>query len=219
MWLYRTGRDGPPIVLYDYRTTRAGKHPAHFLAGFNGYLQTDGYSGYGELNNVALIGCWAHYPRCMIIRESMLKALPADQKNKPVAASMRLDYCNQLFAIERQLKELPDKERYENRLKMSKPVLEEFYVWLKKQRQQTLPKSAFGQAITYFLNQWENLNQFLLDGWLEIDNNRAERSIKPFVIGRKSSCSPTPPGALKAVRLFTLLSKQPKRIISNHSTT
>jgi len=74
MWLYRTGRDGPPIVLYDYRTTRAGKHPANFLAGFKGYLQADGYSGYGQLNNVTLIGCWAHYPRYMIIRGDSTQA-------------------------------------------------------------------------------------------------------------------------------------------------
>jgi transposase len=203
MWLYRTGRDGPPIVLYDYRTTRAGKHPANFLAGFKGYLQADGYSGYGQLNNVTLIGCWAHARRKFT---ESLKALPAEQKNKPVAASAGLDYCNQLFAIERQLKDLPDNQRYEKRLKMSKPVLEEFYVWLKKQRQQALPKSTFGQAVTYCLNQWENLNNFLLDGRLEIDNNRAERSIKPFVIGRKNFlfCN-TPRGAKSSAIIYSII--------------
>lgn len=203
MWLYRTGRDGPPVVLYDYRTTRAGKHPANFLAGFKGYLQTDGYSGYGQLNNVTLIGCWAHARRKFT---EALKALPAEQKNKPVAASAGLDYCNQLFAIERQLKDVPDKQRYEERLKMSKPVLDEFYVWLKKQRQQTLPKSIFGQAITYCLNQWENLNHFLLDGRLEADNNRAERSIKPFIIGRKNFlfCN-TPRGARGSAIIYSII--------------
>jgi transposase len=60
-----------------------------------------------------------------------------------------------------------------------------YSVWLKQQRFQTLPKSLVGQAITYSLNQWEKLTAFLKDGRLEIDNNRSERSIKPFVIGRK----------------------------------
>jgi len=135
-----------------------------------------------------------------------LKALPAAQKDKPVAASVGLNYCNQLFAIERQLKDISDEERYEKRLKLSKPVLDDFYVWLKKQRQQTLPKSTFGQAITYCLNQWEKLNNFLLDGRLEIDNNRAERSIKPFVIGRKNFLfSNTPRGAKGSAIIYSII--------------
>ena len=135
-----------------------------------------------------------------------LKALPAAQKDKPVAASVGLDYCNRLFAIERQLKYVSDKERYEKRLEKSKPLLDEFYIWLKKQKQQTLPKSAFGQAITYCLNQWDCLNSFLLDGRLEIDNNRAERSIKPFVIGRKNWLfTNTPRGARGSAIIYSVI--------------
>jgi transposase len=203
MWLYRTGRDGPAIVLYDYQTTRASKHPNSFLSGFTGYLQTDGYSGYGKLAGVTLVGCWAHARRKFT---EALKALPTEQKEKPVAASVGLDYCNRLFAIERQLKELSSQERYERRLELSKPVLDDFYTWLKKQRQQTLPKSAFGKAITYCLNQWDDLNHFLLDGRLEIDNNRAERSIKPFVIGRKNFLfSNTPRGAKGSAIIYSII--------------
>ena len=203
MWLYRTGRDGPPIVLYEYQTTRASKHPDRFLSGFEGYLQTDGYSGYGKLTGITLVGCWAHARRKYT---EALKALPAAQKDKPVAASVGLEYCNRLFAIERQLKYVSDKERYEKRLEKSKPLLDEFYIWLKKQKQQTLPKSAFGQAITYCLNQWDSLNSFLLDGRLEIDNNRAERSIKPFVIGRKNWLfTNTPRGARGSAIIYSII--------------
>jgi hypothetical protein len=203
MWLYRTGRDGPPIVLYDYQTTRASKHPDSFLSGFEGYLQTDGYSGYGKLTGVTLVGCWAHARRKFT---ESLKVLPAAQKDKPVAASLGLDYCNKLFAIERQLKNISNEERYEKRLELSKPLLDEFYTWLKRQRQLTIPKSAFGQAITYCLNQWDKLNNFLLDGRLEIDNNRAERSIKPFVIGRKNFLfSNTPRGARGSAIIYSII--------------
>ncbi len=203
MWLYRTGRDGPPIVLYDYQTTRAGKHPAGFLSGFKGYLQTDGYSGYGQLTGIIPVGCWAHARRKFT---EALKALPPEQKDKPVAASIGLDYCNRLFAIERQIKDLSSQERYDIRLAKSKPILDEFHMWLKRQRQQTLPKSAFGQAITYCLNQWDELNHFLLDGRLEIDNNRAERSIKPFVIGRKNFLfSNTPRGAKGSAIIYSII--------------
>jgi hypothetical protein len=203
MWLYRTGRDGPPIVLYEYQTTRASKHPDRFLSGFEGYLQTDGYSGYGKLTGITLVGCWAHARRKFT---EALKALPAAQKDKPVAASVGLEYCNRLFAIERQLKDVSDKERYDKRLEKSKPLLDEFYIWLKKQKQQVLPKSAFGQAITYCLNQWDGLNSFLLDGRLEIDNNRAERSIKPFVIGRKNWLfTNTPRGARGSAIIYSII--------------
>lgn len=203
MWLYRTGRDGPAIVLYDYQTTRASKHPNNFLSGFKGYLQTDGYGGYGNLTGVTLVGCWAHARRKFA---EALKVLPDTQKDKPVAANVGLDYCNRLFAIERQLKDVSGQERYEKRLELLKPVLDDFYVWLKRQRQLTIPKSAFGQAITYCLNQWDYLNHFLLDGRLEIDNNRAERSIKPFVIGRKNFLfSNTPRGARGSAVIYSII--------------
>ncbi|MGV8120682.1 MAG: IS66 family transposase [Candidatus Xenobiia bacterium LiM19] len=69
MWLYRTGGGSdPPIVLFDYQTSRSPDHPKEFLNGFRGYLHVDGYVGYESLPGVILVGCWAHYPRCMIIR-------------------------------------------------------------------------------------------------------------------------------------------------------
>jgi len=141
MWLYRTGRDGPPIVLYDYQTTRASKHPDNFLSGFKGYLQTDGYNGYGKLTGVTLVGCWAHARRKFT---EALKALPTAQKDKPVAAKVGLNYCNRLFAIERQLKDKSVKERYEKRLELAKPILDEFHIWLKKQRH---PKVLLGRLL------------------------------------------------------------------------
>jgi len=202
VWLYLTGI-GPPIVLYDYQTTRASKHPISFLLGFKGYIHTDGYSGYNQLPGVTLVHCWAHARRKFM---EALKALPPEHKDKPVAASVGLEYCNRLFAIERQLKDVADEERYAKRLELSKPLLDEFHNWLKRQRQLALPKSAFGQAITYCLNQWDDLNNFLLDGRLEIDNNRAERSIKPFVIGRKNWLfANTPRGARASVIIYSII--------------
>ena len=181
MWLYRTGREGPPIVLYDYQETRAGSNPKQFLSSFKGYLQVDGYSGYNLVENVTLCGCWAHARRKF---DEALKALPENKRSAPVAAKDGLEFCNRLFAIERKLsKKTPDK-RYKERLARSRPVLDAFLAWLNDQTTKALPKSAFGQAISYCLNQWNKLIVFLQDGRLELDNNRAERSIKPFVIGR-----------------------------------
>ena len=75
MWLYRTGGYATmPIVLYEYQPDRKAKRPLEFLQGFSGYLHTDGYAGYHSLpDNITVVGCWAHYPRYMVIREKALK--------------------------------------------------------------------------------------------------------------------------------------------------
>lgn len=203
MWLYRTGREGPQIVLYDYQTTRAGKYPRRFLSGFKGFLHVDGYSGYHAVQDVTLVGCWAHARRKF---DEALKALPKDQCNASVAAKEGLDFCNQLFTIERGLKDVTPEERYKARLKHSLPVLKAFSAWLKFQTPRVLPKSTFGQAITYCRNQWEKLQTFLEDGRLELDNNRGERAIKPFVIGRKNWLfSNTPQGATASAIVYSII--------------
>ncbi len=170
LWLYRTGRAGPAIVLYDYRTTRANKHPRQFLQGFKGYLHVDGYSGYNNLPDIILVGCLAHARRKFT---EALKALPDDSKTAKVAAKEGLDYCNRLFDLERGMKELSPEERHQMRQEHSSPLVDDFYAWLIYQRPRVLPKSAFGQAIAYCLNQWDKLKAFLQDGRLELDNNRA----------------------------------------------
>ena len=92
------------------------------------------------------------------------------------------------------------------RLTHSRPVVDEFYAWLNYQRPRVLPKSAFGQAIAYCLNQWPKLMAFLQDGRLELSNNRSERSIKPFVIGRKNWLfSNTPRGASASATIYSIV--------------
>uniref|UniRef100_UPI002FBDB12E IS66 family transposase n=1 Tax=Sporolactobacillus sp. KGMB 08714 TaxID=3064704 RepID=UPI002FBDB12E len=97
-------------------------------------------------------------------------------------------------------------ERYRIRLKKSQPILQAFSAWLQKQAPRVLPKSALGIAIKYCRERWESLNAFLKDGRLELDNNRAERSIKPFVIGRKNWLfSNTPKGAKASAIVYSVI--------------
>lgn len=202
LWLYRSGIEGPPIVLYDYQKTRAGENPKNFLEGFKGFLQVDGYAGYHKVEGVTLVGCWAHARRGYT---DVLKALPANS-TKPVLATEGLNFCNQLFAIERKLKDLDPEKRYEKRLEKSKPILDAFLAWLKIQEPKVPPKSGLGKAITYCLNQWDKLVAFLEDGRLEIDNNRSERSIKPVVMGRKAWLfSNTPKGARASAIIYSIV--------------
>jgi len=124
MWLYRTGRDDVPIVLYDYRTTRAAKHPIKFLEYFRGYLHVDGYKGYDNLTSeVTLVGCWAHARRYFV---EALKALPPKKDDIPTATEEGLAFCNKLFEIERELHDATPSERYDGRLARSHPIIDDF---------------------------------------------------------------------------------------------
>lgn len=135
-----------------------------------------------------MIGCWAHARRKY---DEALKSLPANLQNTELtdAAKIGLQFCTRLFAIDKKINKMDDfthKCRYEKRLKQSKAVLDDFLVWLKTEKNRIAPKIKLGEAITYCINQWQKLVVFLKDGRLELDNERGERSIKPFVIGRKA---------------------------------
>lgn len=212
MWLYRTGGfsvagsdngdvSERPIVLYEYQPGRGAKHPAAFLEGFRGYLHTDGYAGYHKLpEEITVVGCWAHARRKF---DEALKSLPKG-KVKNSAAWQGLDYCNQLFAIEQELADKPTTTRYEERQKKAKPVLDAMLAWANSRT--AAPNSALGKALDYLKNQKPYLLNYLLDGRLEISNNRAERSIKPFVIDRKNFLfANTPGGAQGSAVIFSLI--------------
>jgi transposase len=190
-------------VLYEYRPTRGGENPLNFLSGFSGYLNIDGYSGYHKVKNVKLVGCWAHARRKY---DEALKALPPTQEKVETVAGQGLKFCNQLFAIEHELKDSTPEERNTIRQERSRPVLDAYLVWLQEQRSRVLPKSKLGEAIIYSINQWDKLSLFLEDGRLEIDNNRSERAIKPFVIGRKNWLfANTPRGAKASATIYSVI--------------
>ena len=202
MWLYRTSGDtDKPIVLYEYQPGRGAKHPKEFLAGYKGYLHTDGYAGYHDLGeDITVVGCWAHARRKF---DEAVKSLPKG-KAKGSSASQGLAYCNFLFEIEQDLSEETAQERYEQRLERAKPVLDAMFAWANSRT--AAPKSALGKSFHYLKEQWPYLTNYLKDGRLEISNNRAERSIKPFVIGRKNFLfANTPKGATGSAVMFSLI--------------
>jgi transposase len=135
-----------------------------------------------------------------------LKGLPPKKRSSGSQSRNALDRINQLFAIERDLKQLSPQERLKVRDEKSRPLTEDFQEWLKGILPGVLPKSLFGTAVNYGLNQWDKLVRFLEDGRIEIDNNRAERSIKPFVIGRKNFlfCN-TPKGATASAVIYSII--------------
>ena len=125
-------------------------------------------------------------------------------KSKGSSASQGLTYCNLLFGIEQEIADKTAEERYEERLKQAKPVLDAMFAWANSRT--AAPKSALGKAFHYLKEQWPYLTNYLKDGRLEISNNRAERSIKPFVIDRKNFLfANTPKGAAGSAVMFSMI--------------
>jgi transposase len=187
MWEYHTGRDAEKqIALFEYRETRDGEHPRKFLKGFQGFLHVDGYAGYKKLEEqgVTIVECWAHARRKF---HDAMKALSKSERVDTVA-NIGLEYCDKLFALERKFDEekLTPEARLERRILESKPVAEAFFAWAQSKLPGAMPKSKLGVALAYAVNQRHWLMNFLLDGRLELSNNRAERTIRPFTVGRKN---------------------------------
>ena len=204
MWLYRTSGDAAkPIILYDYQPNRKAKNAEAFLQGFEGWLHADGYQGYHCLpGQIRVVGCLAHARRKF---DEALTAVPKEQQaaSKPAEA---LGYFAKLAQLEAGFAELTAEERYTKRLEQEKPVLEALLAWANALKSKTTPKSALGKAIQYLLDQWPYLTNYLEDGRLEQTNNRAERSIKPFVMGRKNWLfSNTPGGATSSAVIYSLV--------------
>jgi len=203
-WLYRTsGCAEHAIVIYEYRETRAAENAKRFLAEYKGYLHCDGYQGYHSLKpEIIIVGCYVHVRRNF---ENAWKALTAQQRAGSKAEQGRA-YIDKLFSLERGYAKLDAKERYKIRLEKSKPISDEFFAWAETVREHVLPSSAIGQAVKYALDQKKYLENFFLDGRLELSNNRAERSIKPFIIGRKNWLfSNTPAGATSSSIVYSII--------------
>ncbi len=98
---------------------------------------------------MTLIGCLAHARRKF---DEALKALPDSKRLAAVAAREGLEFCNRLFAVERELKEAMPEERHKVRKEQSRPILDAFWAWLQTQRSRALPKSILGEAVKYCLN-------------------------------------------------------------------
>ena len=191
-------------MLYDYEPTRSGCHPRSFLQGFQGYLHVDGYSAYDKVPGATLVGCWAHARRKFHDASRTLGRAGLKSTDAPALAG--LAFCKRLYAIEAKCRTLSPEERHAVRLEKSVPVLTEMRTWLDEMALTVLPKSPLGTAVGYCGNQWSKLQRFLEDGRLEIDNNKDERAIRPFAIGRKNwlFCN-TPGGANASARLYSIL--------------
>ena len=183
MWVYCCGSDRASektnIVLYDYHNSRAAQCAIDFLAGYKGYMHVDGYKAY-ELTQAKLVACLAH------IRRKFVDAKKIQAKKRTGKVDVALNLIGKLYGIEQQLKEKSIIDKFNIRQSHAKPIVNALHDWLTEHKGKVPPKSKLGEAISYSINQFDKFQRYLEDGRLSIDNNRAERAIKPFVIGRKA---------------------------------
>lgn len=177
LWAYRDVSSN--LVLFEYQRGRNKEGPAQMLKDFKGYLQTDGYAAYDQFyqrDGIKMLHCMAHARR--YFKEA--------EDNDKERSSYALRIFQEVYEIERQIKDLTIEERRDIRMASIHPKLDEFKSWMTEQYRQVTPKSPIGKALEYSMKRWKELTMFTTDGQLEIDNNKIENEIRPIALGRKN---------------------------------
>ena len=179
------GGTAPPGVVFCYADGRGSKHAIVFLTGFSGTLQVDSYTGYNTLTKpsrnsglVKLAYCWAHARR-------KLKEVH-DRDASPIAKE-GLKRIAKFYKIEEAIRGQSAKQRKSARQEQTKPLMEDFEIWLKTQRSRISTKLRLGEKLSYIAKYMDGLKLFLGDGTVEIDSYIIERAIRPIVLNRKNA--------------------------------
>jgi transposase len=190
----------PPAVWYRYSPDRKGEHPRGHLTDFRGVLQADGYSGFSQLYETGRIleaACMAH------ARRKFYDIYKQDGSPIAIEAIKRI---RALYAIERQIRGQQPEVRRIARQQLAGPLLEDLHAWLAHTLHTVSMKSALAEAIQYSLSRWTALTRYRDDGHIEIDNNTAERAIRPVVLGRKNYLfAGSDAGGERAANIYSLI--------------
>lgn len=193
MWVHLCGEffKDRPIILYEYQRGRSHEAPLEWYKDYKGILETDGLAQYHliaeKLPDLTSANCWAHARRDYA---DAIKAIGkgSDSAIRTSIAYQALKRIGTIYKLEEGLKNLTAEERLKERQLSIKPLVEEYFTWIKSILNDgtILPKGKTADGINYSLNQEEYLRVFLTDGNVPIDNSASERTIKPFVLGKKN---------------------------------
>lgn len=207
LWTYvrddrPSGSDEAPAVWFRYSSSRHGKHPQAHLAEFRGTLQADAFAGFNGLYERAEhplleASCWAHARR---------KFYDLHEANGSPQAAEALQRIAGLYRIEEEIRGQPPDDRRAMRQARAGPLINDFKDWLENTYAQLSKKGGLAGAIQYALTRWESLRRYIDDGTLEIDNNAAERALRPVALGRKNYLfAGSDRGGDRAAAIYTLL--------------
>ena len=181
LWAYRSnGLDkGPPIVVFDYQTSRAGAHARAFLRDWRGHLMVDDYAGYKALfaAGPTELACLAHIRRKFFDVHAASGSPLAEEALRRIA---------QLYAIEQQASDSATDDRRALREQHALPALATMHAWLLASQRTVAAGSGTAKAIEHALKRWPALQRYASSGSLPIDNNPVENVIRPIAIGKKN---------------------------------
>jgi transposase len=213
LWTY-IGDADYPYVVFDFTADHTASGPNAFLKDYQGYLQADAlaqYEGLYATGKVKHVCCVAH------ARRKFVAAADGGEERAHEAVGL----IRQLYAIERQLPPLlppcdepagqeqrrqREEQRRQIREREAGPLLVQLKEWLDAQQAQALPKSLLGKAIGYALNNWKALQRYVEQGYLAIDNNLSERTLRAIALGRNNwGVVGSEEGGKTAAVLYTLV--------------
>lgn len=204
MWVMCSGADETKQgTIFTYSSSRASEVAKDILKEYKGTLVTDGYSGYNNIEDVEHAECWAH------CRRYFYESIPLDKNGKQILGSEGMkgvEYCDKLFAIEREISSCSKEEKEKYRKEKSEPVFKIFYEWVNLTSKKIIVNENLNKAITYALNQKEELGKFLNDGRIPLSNSINERKIRPYAVHRKNWLfADTVDGAKASATMYTIV--------------
>ena len=172
--------DAPPAAWYQFTIDRKGQHPVSHLNGYKGWVHADGYAGFNDVfgeEKASEMACMAHVRR---------KFVDVHKTSGSAVAEEAILRIAKLYAVEKTARGINPDERANMRQSQSKPVFDDLEIWLNAQLSRISGKSSLAEAIRYGLKRMKKMGPYLDHGFLELDNNSAERAIKPVALGRKN---------------------------------
>ena len=172
--------DGAPAAWYRFSADRKAHHPKEHLAGFAGWMHADGYAGFESLiraGPIREVACLAHIRR---------KFFDVHQAHGSAVAAEALTRIAALYTVEKQIRGQPPDRRAAARQDLARPLLNDLEHWLHTQLPRLSAKGPLAKAIRYALTRLQRLRPYLEHGFLELDNNAAERAMRPLALGRKN---------------------------------
>jgi transposase len=190
----------PPCAWYQFTIDRKGEHPVSHLAGYKGWVHADGYSGFNGLfghDKADEMACMAHVRRKFVDVFASQGSAIAEEAIRRIA---------ELYAVEKEGRGQSPDARVALRQARSKLIFDDLEAWLHAQLPKISGKSPLAQAIRYALGRMPKARAYLENGHLELDNNTAERAVKPVAIGRKNWMFAGSEGGGKAMTIaFSLI--------------
>ena len=192
--------EAPPAAWYRFSADRKARHPQGHLADFRGWMHADGYAGFERLiraGPIREVACLAHVRR---------KFFDVHAAQGSAIAAEALQRIGALYAVEDTVRGQPPEQRAAVRHAEAEPRFDELERWLRTQLSRLSAKTPLAGAIRYALTRLKRLRPYLEHGFLELDNNAAERALRSIVLGRRNYLfMGSPAGGKAAAIVYTLI--------------